>query len=186
MSDVKRYGHISYLVEATPKIVQLYPEMTIYVLAEDYNAAQSELSALREENERLKSESFEELYNAAIDERDALREELALANKLLATHERQLDRMIEHSDDLQQRLTAAEQRNADQLAMLHMAKELLSTISLHKTMAPADWCESFKNEVADRLEKLRAALKPTESGASEQKCCDRFPKCVCYEGADGL
>lgn len=43
----------------------------------NYNAAQSELSALREENERLKSESFEELYNAVIDERDALREELA-------------------------------------------------------------------------------------------------------------
>lgn len=33
---------------------------------------EAELTALREENERLKSESFEELYNAVIDERDAL------------------------------------------------------------------------------------------------------------------
>lgn len=32
---------------------------------------EAELTALREEIERLKAESFEELYNAAIDERDA-------------------------------------------------------------------------------------------------------------------
>jgi hypothetical protein len=30
------------------------------------------------------------------------------------------------------------------------------------------------------------AVQPTESGASESQCCDRFPKCVCHEGADGL
>lgn len=54
------------------------PEAGAYY-ASLYSAAQSELAALREENERLKNESFEGLYNAAIDERDALREELATA-----------------------------------------------------------------------------------------------------------
>jgi len=91
----------------------------------------------------------------------ALREELAELEDEFDT--------LEHSNiTLKLKLSAAEQRNADQLKLLHMSKELLSTISLHKAMAPNDWCDSFKNEVADRLEKLRSALaKPTESGASE-------------------
>ncbi|MNY45136.1 hypothetical protein D3C86_1802190 [compost metagenome] len=69
--------------------------------------------------------------------------------------------------DYRRRLADAERRNVDQLKLLHMAQELLSTISLHKTMAPNDWCDSFKAEVADRLEKLLTATQPTESGASE-------------------
>lgn len=38
------------------------------------------------------------------------------------------------------------------------------------------------------LEKILDELlaQPTESGASEEQCCDRFPRCVCHEGADGL
>lgn len=39
MSEVKRYGHISYLVEATPSILALYPSMSVYVMASDYDAA---------------------------------------------------------------------------------------------------------------------------------------------------
>lgn len=84
----------------------------------------------------------------------ALREELAVTDKEV--------------EGLQSALSDSEKRNADQLALLHMSTELLSTISLHRAMAPNDWCDSFKNEVSDRLEKLRAFLaQPTESGASE-------------------
>ena len=46
-------------------------------------------------------------------------------------------------------------------ALLNMSRELLTTISRHgATTRPIDWCESFKSEVADRIEKIGAALKP--------------------------
>jgi len=49
VSEVKRYGHIGYLVNASETLCELYPDMTVYVKASDYDAAQSELAALREE-----------------------------------------------------------------------------------------------------------------------------------------
>ena len=52
MSDVKRYGHISYLVDATPAILQLYPSMTVYVMATDYDALKAENESLRKDAER--------------------------------------------------------------------------------------------------------------------------------------
>lgn len=151
MSDIKRYGHISYLVEATPKIVQLYPEMTIYVLAEDYTTAQSELSALREENERLKSESFEELYNAVIDERDAMREELAIAVEQVIQHEENC--WPTEAKTYRQRLTAAEQRNAELVELLKRGEPVIRGRDIYGA-------KQLANEIL-------ATLKPTESGASE-------------------
>jgi len=47
MNDVKRYGHISYLVDATPQILQLYPSMTVYVMASDYDELKAENESLR-------------------------------------------------------------------------------------------------------------------------------------------
>lgn len=49
MSEVKRYGHISYLVEATPGILAMYPSMSVYVMASEYDAAIARL----EQAERL-------------------------------------------------------------------------------------------------------------------------------------
>lgn len=93
-------------------------------------------------------------YAEAQSELAALREELSETAD-------DLDTAVHHNIDLQF-------RSAEALKLLHMSKELLSTISLHRTMAPSDWCGSFNHEVTDRLEKLRAFLtKPTESGASE-------------------
>lgn len=126
MSDIKRVwaNPESLWSEGRVKFV----ECVELVYASDYDAAQAELAALREE---------------------------------LADTVDDLDTAVHHNIDLQF-------KNAEAMKLLHMSKELLSTISLHKTMAPADWCDSFKNEVADRLEKLRNALaQPTESGASE-------------------
>lgn len=49
--------------------------------------------------------------------------------------------------------------------LLNMSKELLTTISRHgATTKPVDWCDSFKAEVADRIEKIGAALKPAAEG----------------------
>ena len=65
------------------------------------------------------------------------------------------------ADALQQRLTVAEQRSGELEGLLHMSKELLTTISRHgASTKPVDWCDSFKAEVADRIEKIGAALKP--------------------------
>lgn len=48
MSEVTRYGHISYLVEATPQILQLYPSMTVYVMASDFERITAERDALQQ------------------------------------------------------------------------------------------------------------------------------------------
>lgn len=94
-----------------------------FVKKSDYDAAQSELAALREELTGLQS-------SCAIDRRH-------------------LDRMIDHSDDLQQRLTAAEQRNAELTGVL---RDLVNGKGL---------------SLVTIKELIDAALKPTESGASE-------------------
>lgn len=49
--------------------------------------------------------------------------------------------------------------------ILNISKELLTTISRHgATTKPVGWCDSFKAEVADRIEKIGAALKPAAEG----------------------
>ena len=49
--------------------------------------------------------------------------------------------------------------------LLNISKELLTTISRHgATTKPVDWCDSFKAEVAGRIEKIGAALKPAAEG----------------------
>ena len=106
----------------------------------DVPAAQSELAALREE-----------LFKRAGDigrisgERDALREELASANECALKYS-------EQAVDLQQRLTAAEQRNAELVELLR-----------HVFYSVGYW----NTDTCDRVE---AALKPTESGASGSTC----------------
>jgi len=53
-------------------------------------------------------------------------------------------------------------------ALLNMSRELLTAISRHgATTRPVDWCESFKSEVADRIEKIGAALKPAAEDDSD-------------------
>lgn len=47
MSDVQRYQHIGSLVRSSPKMRELYPAATVYVLASDYDALRAELSAIK-------------------------------------------------------------------------------------------------------------------------------------------
>lgn len=120
-----------------------------YMLESD---AQSELAFLQEENERLKIESFEVLYNAAIDERDALREKLTKIRVAAAN-------VTVEGDMLQQRLTACEQRNFELIEMLRYALPAVKYESHRGDAIGANY-----QILEDRIE---AAIKPTESGASE-------------------
>jgi hypothetical protein len=54
MGYVKRYGRIGDMVEATSGILSLYPSMSVYVRAEDFDAAQAERDQFKAELERLK------------------------------------------------------------------------------------------------------------------------------------
>ena len=47
MSEVKRYGHIGYLVNASDKLIELYPDMTVYVKAADFDRVTAERDALQ-------------------------------------------------------------------------------------------------------------------------------------------
>lgn len=106
--------------------------------------------------------------DAALGREAALREELATiradrdAEKEMKAKARdQRDVQTIRACELQQRLTVAEQRAGELEGLLHMSKELLTTISRHgASTMPVDWCDSFKAEVADRIEKIGAALKP--------------------------
>jgi hypothetical protein len=83
-SPVKRYGHISYLVEASPEILKLYPAMTVYVKAVDFDALQAENEALAG-GLRGKHALTGATYTHLVVERDGLSEEVAdLRGKLEA------------------------------------------------------------------------------------------------------
>lgn len=81
---VKRYGHINYLVEATPQILQLYPDMTVYVKAVDFDALQAENESLAG-GLRGKHELTGATYTHLVVERDGLREEVASLRATLDT-----------------------------------------------------------------------------------------------------
>ncbi len=110
-----------------------------YVYSVDYDAAQSELSALREELTIWKTKACE-----AAEREAALREELA---KLRERH----DTVKCQRNDAQQRLTAAEQRNAVLCDLLDEAQ----------VIAGHSFSTAFVAEIDAAL------AKPTESGASE-------------------
>jgi hypothetical protein len=127
------------------------------------------------------------------DELAALREELATAKRanynaevaLKAAYEVQelwkgrTTNLTHTNVGLQQRLTAAEQRNAELCRELADSKELVQVIAKRAAISELRnlelseclegvcntlYCQS--SEGADALERARAALKPTESGAS--------------------
>jgi chromosome segregation ATPase len=132
----------------------------------------------------------------------ALREELAGANRSAETLHDVIGRLKSERD-------AAEQRNAELEKSVELHAQVIrdqeQMIQNHRLIN-----EKLEIEVADLhavIQRLNAArrpvradvsggsadrqdagvaIKPTESGASEPACCNRFPKCVCHEGADGL
>ena len=126
MSEVKRYMHIEPLVEADARMRSLCSRATIYVKESDYDAAQSQLVALREElakTYRSASElasamtrdvadlspefelfdytcgvigQIDNMYAGMRAERNALRQRLADAERRNAESQKQLDSIDNH------------------------------------------------------------------------------------------
>lgn len=157
MSEVKRYGHIGYLVNASDGLCEIYPDMPVYVNASDFDAAQVELAI-------WKTKACE-----AAEREASLREELAGLQASCSIDRRHLDRMIDHGDDLQQRLTAAEQRNAELTQALERGKLWLELFRA--------WFGDYGVSKEDHMSIIRTLRSlphpptefdnPTESGASE-------------------
>jgi len=78
MSEVKRYGRIGDMVEATEGLLKLYPMMSVYVLAADFDRVTAERDALAQ---NLKF--AEEGSQSFAEECDALQRRLTAADELL-------------------------------------------------------------------------------------------------------
>lgn len=131
-----------------------------------------QVAALREELGEAKGE-----YDRSANKVAVLQDELANAKAWVKQHQK--DR-----DTAQQRLAAAEQRNAELEKAIKPFMGYAENAGIHSELGVL--CSKGRFEITREDWRMVAALKPTESGASETKCCDRFPKCVCHEGADGL
>jgi predicted nucleic acid-binding Zn-ribbon protein len=128
----------------------------------DFDAAQAELSALREE---LCTRAGD--IGRLTGERDSLREELASSEDKRRAFAKQVSEGI---DQLEAKLTAAEQRNAELVEIItEVAKQAGDHHMSHQT-----W--NLKTHLANIHQKLEAALNPTESGASDKCACIRQPQ----------
>lgn len=175
MSEVKRY-------EWTRNGMRVYASpMGRYVQTSDYDATQSELAALREELERQKrymeinansAHGKHKEGQAYKDERDALREELAECKTQKAW-------WVDSAKTLDERLTAAERRNADceakgiERAAKLVQERLDEYVRDHGVYDSDTGTLEFPGDGAEYVEELDCiasfirALKPAESGASE-------------------
>ena len=135
------------------------------------------------ELERRESDLMEEIARAGrvsfsfFEERDALQQRLTVAEQReseareeLLELSRKLDVFYSRTHGIKN-LSEIEKANDEAKnlklkvreyeVLLNISKELLTTISRHgATTKPVDWCDSFKAEVAGRIEKIGAALKP--------------------------
>lgn len=84
MSEVKRYGHIGYLVNASDKLIELYPDMTVYVKAADLDRVTAERDAALEnvESAEASAQTLHEVISRLKAERDALQALLTAADEL--------------------------------------------------------------------------------------------------------
>lgn len=138
------------------------------VYSADVDALQSKLAALREELATAKrnEHNSEVAYKAAIEKQEELRgerNEFSLTASRLKVDNENYDRLLvrksNQCDDVQQRLAAAEQRNAE---LVDCAEELADLV---EASLESDYkADSFTTQP---IRNALAALKPTESGASE-------------------
>lgn len=142
--------------------------------AEREAALREELAALRESYEAMRDRKSSIVYlqqrltSAEQREAEAREELLELSRKLDVFYSRshgiknlsEIEKANDEAKNLKLKVREYE-------ALLNISKELLTTISRHgATTKPFDWCDSFKAEVADRIEKIGDALKPAEGEGS--------------------
>lgn len=160
------------------KIIRLDPVGTIegfeesefgqYVSASDFDAAQSELAALREERDQW-CQMVGRICST-----------IPVSDVLASTGS--IKESVDYFKSLHKRLTAAEQRNADRDA--EIAAQVESALRRSFTLGQVYWqqadsdstCQQNKSDqtmetqaqhILNVLKSISAALNPTESGASE-------------------
>ena len=165
-------------------------------VVENLDAALGREADLREELATLREsyESMRDRKNSIVDlqqrltvaerrESEAREELLELSRKLDVFYSRshgiknlsEIEKANDEAKNLKLKVREYE-------VLLNISKELLTTISRHgATTKPVDWCDSFKAEVAGRIEKIGAALKPAADAKSSPPC----PNCkVCMGSPD--
>jgi len=143
MSEVKRFGHTGSLIQVTPKILEIYPSMTVYVLAADFDRVvadnQAHIAKL-EQSEKQMQETVDLALSAGTRvaaERDALQQRLnksdqdldetmAMAEKVLA----EAVRLLERTRELETQLADREQSRR---AWFDQCQELERAAALNPT-----------------------------------------------------
>lgn len=120
MSAVKRYGHISYLVEACPQIMKLYPSMTVYVLASDFDRVTAERDAMQQ-HLNAADQRIDELTRPHQDDSQAL---IDLHRQFI---DREYEDLVDQASDFQDRAYA-----------LGLARGRLETAALREELAKAN------------------------------------------------
>lgn len=139
----------------------------LWIRLKDYETAQSELTALREDLATAKrnEHNSEVAYKAAIERQDELREDLAA--------------IINNRNELKERLTAAEQRNAALIAALTYLRDTSDDSHVFEKAQDAlneNICSSCVGSKQERVLgrdnsefviDCSICTQPTELGASE-------------------
>jgi len=114
VSEVHRYKVVTMLSEDGNKI-SYKPHGPEVVTARDYDAAQSELTALREELSKAKSACSKEFESVQTldNENTVLKAELAALREELADISAYNDQLNTQCENMQQRLADAERRNSE-------------------------------------------------------------------------
>lgn len=156
MSEVKRYGRIGDMVEATEGLLKLYPMMSVYVLASDFDRVTAERDAALGREAELES-SYDELA-ASVGFSETRLDQTG-------------DSPIDCANQLQQRLTESHQREAQLQDMVTAADEradlleaaLRTIMGSHRFNMPGLKVEEIHAICFDALTS-KAALKPAEGG----------------------
>lgn len=161
MSEVERFK------------MEFQPEGAVHecVFAKDYDDAQSELARIK----RI-SDNYHSLCVDGNIELTALREELAATKVFCAEKDDRMGAMnhgwacaLEQRDDLQKRLTAAEQRNAIREDLLNQCMHAFNhVVGFSDQATRTAWYGNFLKPVTGAIMvHLSECAKPTESGAKE-------------------
>lgn len=167
MSEVKRYGHIGYLVNASERLLELYPDMTVYVKAANFDRVTAELASANSDKEAYAQN--------AIDLRkrvDTLQARLTAADQRADRLECEVGRLKKISDnycsllmDANSRLSVADLAVG---AIKSWTEETRESVleSFQAELNDSASYEWYDNAISD-LMKLVCALKPAEGGGDE-------------------